>query len=64
LERVYVSDPYILLPGQGRAIDLGRFRMSVKAEEVEFSLLEASEPAGLGPPIHVHEDAAEAFHVL
>lgn len=38
--------------------------MSVKAEEAEFSLLEATEPAGFGPPLHIHEDAAEAFYVL
>jgi glyoxylate utilization-related uncharacterized protein len=29
-----------------------------------FSLLEAEEPAGFGPPLHVHRDAAEAFYVL
>jgi len=28
------------------------------------SVLEASEPPGFGPPIHVHDDAAEAFFVL
>lgn len=27
-------------------------------------MLEADEPPGFGPPIHVHEDAAEAFYVL
>ena len=29
-----------------------------------FSLLEAAEPAGFGPPMHIHRDAAEAFYVL
>ena len=42
--------------------------MSVKATADQtsgaFSLLEASEPAGFGPPLHVHRDAAEAFYVL
>src|SRR4051794_33822529 len=28
------------------------------------SVLEATEPPGFGPPIHVHHDAAEAFYVL
>ena len=28
------------------------------------SVLEATEPAGFGPPIHVHNDADEAFYVL
>jgi quercetin dioxygenase-like cupin family protein len=42
--------------------------MSVKATDEEtagsFSLLEADEPAGFGPPLHIHRDAAEAFYVL
>ena len=28
------------------------------------SVLEADEPPGFGPPIHVHHNAAEAFYVL
>jgi hypothetical protein len=28
------------------------------------SVLEATEPPGFGPPVHVHTDAAEAFYVL
>lgn len=59
---------YILRPGEGRSIDLGGFRMSVKATDEQtnraFSLLEAEEPAGFGPPLHIHRDAAEAFYVL
>ncbi len=42
--------------------------MTVKATRDEtngaFSLLEAEEPAGFGPPLHIHRDAAEAFYVL
>jgi mannose-6-phosphate isomerase-like protein (cupin superfamily) len=59
---------YVLRPGEGRSIDLGGFRMSVKATGEQtnggFSLLEADEPAGFGPPLHIHRDAAEAFYVL
>jgi quercetin dioxygenase-like cupin family protein len=59
---------FILRPGEGRSIDLGGFRMTVKAADDEtngaFSLLEAEEPAGFGPPLHIHRDAAEAFYVL
>ena len=55
-------------PGEGRKIDLSGFRMSVKATRKEtggaFSLLEATEPPGFGPPLHIHHDAAEAFYVL
>jgi quercetin dioxygenase-like cupin family protein len=59
---------FILRPGQGRSIDLGGFRITVKATGDEtgdgFSLLEADEPPGFGPPLHIHHDAAEAFYVL
>ena len=58
----------ILRPGEGRSIDLGGFRMSVKATGDDtgdaFSLLEADEPPGFGPPLHIHHNAAEAFYVL
>jgi mannose-6-phosphate isomerase-like protein (cupin superfamily) len=59
---------FVLQPGEGRAIDLGNFQMSLKATGQEtdsaFSLLEAAEPADFGPPLHIHHDAAEAFYVL
>ena len=55
-------------PGEGRSIDLGNFAMSVKVSAEEtgsaFTLLEAAEPPGFGPPMHIHHDAAEAFYVL
>lgn len=58
----------ILRPGEGRLIDLDVFTMSVKATSEEtggaFTLLEAEEPPGMGPPLHIHHDAAEAFYVL
>ena len=59
---------FVLRPGEGRPINLGGFFMSVKATHEQtngaFSLLEAEEPAGFGPPLHIHRDAAEAFYVL
>ncbi len=59
--------PIVLRPGEGRAIDLGGFAMSLKASGEEtggaFSLLEADEPPNFGPPMHIHRDAAEAFYV-
>ena len=59
---------YVLGPGDGRAIDLGAFSMNVKASEEQtgglFSLLEATEPPGFGPPLHIHHGIAEAFYVL
>lgn len=62
------SRPYALGPGEGRSINLRDFGMTVKASEKEtagvVSVLEAEEPPGFGPPIHVHHDCAEAFYVL
>ena len=59
---------FVLGPGEGRSIDLGNFAMVVKATADDtgaaFSLLEAAEPAGFGPPMHIHRDASEAFYVL
>ena len=62
------SRPLVLRPGDGRDIDLGNFRMSLKTSgedtEQAFSLLEAEEPPNFGPPMHIHHDAAEAFYVI
>jgi quercetin dioxygenase-like cupin family protein len=59
---------FVVLPLEGRRIDLGDFEMVVKADAETtggvVSVLEATEPPGFGPPIHVHDDAAEAFYVL
>jgi mannose-6-phosphate isomerase-like protein (cupin superfamily) len=61
-------DAFVVPPGGGRQIDLGPFEMALKASGEEtrgiFSLLEAHEPPGFGPPLHIHHDAAEAFYVL
>ncbi len=58
----------MLRPGDGRDIDMGNFRMSLKASADDtagaFSLLEAEEPPQFGPPMHIHHDAAEAFYVV
>ena len=63
-----LARPIILRPGDGRSIDLGNFGMSVKASAADtgdaFTLLEADEPPGFGPPMHIHHDAAEAFYVV
>jgi quercetin dioxygenase-like cupin family protein len=59
---------FVVAPGAGRLIDLGDFEMHVKADSDStggvVSVLEATEPPGFGPPVHVHKDAAEAFYVL
>jgi uncharacterized cupin superfamily protein len=42
--------------------------MTVKADGTAtggaFSMLQATEPAGFGPPMHIHHGIAEAFYVL
>src|SRR3954454_12187260 len=63
-----MSEALFLTRGDGRQIDLGTFSMTLKAGGEEngglFSLLEAEEPPGFAPPLHIHHDAAEAFYVL
>lgn len=64
-----VSEPFVVLPGQGRALDMGNFAVSVLADGAAtsggFAVLETSgERTGFGPPMHIHRDAAEAFYVL
>jgi quercetin dioxygenase-like cupin family protein len=64
----HMTGCFVVLPTEGRRIDLGDFEMVVKADAETtggvVSVLEATEPPGFGPPIHVHDDAAEAFYVL
>lgn len=64
-----MSEPFVVLPGDGRLLDMGTFQAHVLAEgdrtDGAFSLLKTqNEPPGFGPPRHVHHDAAEAFFVL
>src|SRR3954451_23683144 len=59
---------YVIPPFGGRPLEMGPFRMTVKASTVQsagaLTLLEADEPPGFGPPMHVHDDAGEGFYVL
>jgi len=59
----------VVLPGEARTIDIGPFDVVVLSEgdgtDDRFSLVETRETdAGVGPPLHVHRDAAESFYVL
>lgn len=59
----------MVLPDQGRRLDLGTFEAVVLASgddtDERFALLRTQrEPSGFGPPLHRHLDAAEAFFVL
>ncbi len=60
---------FVVLPGQGRLLDLGNFQAVVlaagDATSGDLTVLQTQgEPAGFGPPLHRHRDAAEAFFVL
>ena len=64
-----MDTPFVVLPDEGRLLDLGNFEALVMAEgaqtEQSFSLIQTRrEPPGFGPPLHRHRDAAEAFYVL
>jgi mannose-6-phosphate isomerase-like protein (cupin superfamily) len=59
----------VLVPGEARSIGLGGFDVLVHADADDtggaFSLIETREDqAGLGPPLHIHRDAAESFYVI
>ena len=60
---------FVVLPDQGRLLDLGNFQAVVLADGDQTSgaltvLQTQNEPHGFGPPLHRHRDAAEAFFVL
>lgn len=59
-----MSAAVVVMPGQARVLDMGPFSMQVLASGRDMLALEAHEPPGFGPPLHVHDDAAEAFYVL
>lgn len=64
-----MSGAFVVRPGDGDVLDLGTFQAVVLAPEAStagaYTLIRTqSEPPGFGPPLHVHEDAAEAFFVL
>ena len=59
----------VLLPREGRPIELGAFGVTVYADgsttNDAFSLIETAETdPGIGPPMHIHRDCAESFYVL
>ena len=59
----------MLLPAEARSIDFGGFDVLVHADTKDtggaFSLIETREDeAKVGPPRHVHRDAAESFYVI
>lgn len=64
-----MSQGFVVLPDQGRVLNLGNFQAVVLADAHqtagELAVLQTQrEPSGFGPPLHRHHDAAEAFFVL
>jgi mannose-6-phosphate isomerase-like protein (cupin superfamily) len=63
------SNGIVRRSGEARTIDVGGFDVVVLADDSDtgnaFSLIETREgSAGLGPPLHIHRDAAESFYVI
>lgn len=62
------GNAFVQLPHEGRVLGMGPFQMLVRADGAQteggFALLEADEPPDFGPPMHVHDNSAEAFYVL
>lgn len=68
-DHLAMTEPFVVRPGEGRILDLGTFQAVVLADAAhtagEFTVLQTqAEPAGFGPPLHRHQDAAEVFYVL
>ncbi len=64
-----MNQAFIVLPAEGRHLNLGNFSVDVLATSAqtsgEFTLVQTrGEPPGFGAPLHRHRDAAEAFFVL
>jgi mannose-6-phosphate isomerase-like protein (cupin superfamily) len=64
-----MSEPFVVLPGEGHLFDLGNFQAEVLAfgdqtAQAFALLITQGEPPGFGPPLHRHRDSAEAFFVL
>jgi len=64
-----MDEAFIVEPSEGRLLELGNFEAVVLATADqtggEFTLLQTQhEPPDFGPPLHTHQDAAEAFYVL
>ena len=59
---------FVRLSGEGRVIDAGAFEVSVVADATDTggvcSVVETYGDAGLGPPLHIHHDVAEAFYIV
>ena len=63
-----MSEPYVVKPGEGRAVDLYDVRLWIKtvsSATSPFSLIEGVwQPGGFDPLPHLHENEDESFYVL
>ena len=63
-----MSEPYVVKPGEGRALDLYDVRLWIKTisnSTSAFSLIEGIwQPGGFDPLPHLHENEDESFYVL
>jgi quercetin dioxygenase-like cupin family protein len=61
-------EPKVLTPGSGQAInvlgDSQTIRLTGEDTGGLFALIEQSNPAGVGVPMHVHANEDELFHVV
>ena len=60
---------FVIRPGDARKVDMGSFEIKYHATgdrtDGRYTLLETSEgEPDIGPPLHTHADASEAFFVL
>jgi hypothetical protein len=63
-----MSEAFIVVPGEGRRLDLGNFEAIVLATAAqtsnEFTLLQTQgEPSEFGPPLHIHSARGPRQHL-
>ncbi|MGI9010145.1 MAG: cupin domain-containing protein [Nitrososphaeraceae archaeon] len=59
---------YYLKDGEGKEINFRGTKMTIKVSKEDseglYSLIEMNHPSNIGPALHIHPDAPEAYYVL
>jgi mannose-6-phosphate isomerase-like protein (cupin superfamily) len=68
MPNIYFMDGFALTEGEGSQINFRGTKMVVKVSgddsEGRYSLIEMIHPPNIGPALHVHPNAPEAYYVL
>ena len=66
--KYHVMDCFVLRQGEGKQINFRGTKMHLKVSENDsegkYSLIEMTHPPNIGPALHIHPKAPEAYYVL